>query len=155
MAHINGWLQLEDEPVEITMMGRVYSHTQHYVPQFRQSAACLSPQECLLCSRDMPIQQIAAIPVRRNRDESLWLLRLLPSQSNLASSLAARGPSLIGAIFTVERAGAGKASRPMLIALGREPVNAPPVDNYMAALGRKAYMMIVKRLEDQLELPQD
>lgn len=154
MVRIRGWIRLTGTPVEIVAVGRLYSITQHYVPQLKGSAACMAPNECALCERNLPIQQLSAIPVRKRGEEDVWLLRLLPSQQSLASKLASQGNSLAGTIFQAELSAGNKLRRPLLAAIGREPVQTPPVDNYIKAIGRRYYELASEILLAQPELPE-
>lgn len=153
MVHVKGWLQLPSEPKEYIVVGRVYALTQHYVPRLRSSAACLSPNQCELCDQAMPVQQIALLPVKsRENPDHVWLLRLLPSQTSLINSLSSQGNSLIGKVIEVERAPGAQQKRPLIRPIGETAVNPPPLENYIRAIGKKAYARAVEIMLAQPEL---
>lgn len=152
MVKIKGWLTLTLEPVQLLVVGRLYSHTQHYVPAIRSSAACMAPNECLLCDQAAPVQQIALLPVKRLDADDVHFIRLLPSQTSLISSLASQGNSLIGTLIEAERSGAGTLKRPLIRKIGHRPTNPPPLDNYIKAIGRKAYERAIEIMLAQPEL---
>lgn len=151
---IKGWLKIPENPTEFVLVGRLYAITQHYVPQLRSSAACLSPQSCSLCESLMPIQQIAVIPLMLEGKQDIWLLRLLPSQQSLIQTLANKGNSLIGSVVQIEKAPGKELSRAMLAITGKKLINPPPVENYIRAIGRRAYELAAERILRQPELPQ-
>lgn len=152
-VHIRGWLPLTKEPLQYVAVGRIYCLTQHFLPGGNSSAACIAPTTCLLCENHFPIQQIAAIPVRKPDDQTVWLLRLLPSQINLIQTLAQRGNQLVGQLMLIEHGSDARSNRAVLQLQGHMPVQAPPVDNYIRAIGRRAYEMMCERLLRQPELP--
>lgn len=155
MIKIGGWFKPTSTPVELVIVGRLYSITQHYVPSLRSSAACLSPEHCELCDHAYPIQQLVAIPVERTEGGVIELLRLLPSQRELAQKFAARGSAIVGTLIEVEQSPGHQTSRVMLRITGRRPAHPAPVDAYIKAMGRKAYELIATKLLEQTELPAD
>lgn len=152
MVKIKGWYKLTLEPVQLIVCGRLYSHTQHYVPAIHSSAACMAPNECLLCEQAAPVQQIALLPVKRPDADDVQFIRLLPSQQSLIASLATQGNSLIGTIIEVERSGPGQLKRPLIRKVGHRPTSPPPLDNYIRAIGKKAYERAIELLLAQPDL---
>lgn len=153
MVKCRGWLPITEQPQKLVVVGRLYSVSQHYVPQFRQSAACLAPGECQLCESNQPVQTVTAIPVQKPENEEVWLLKLLPRQAQLANHLLSVGPDLIGEIIQVERAPGPLKSLAMIRRTGqRRPSNPPPLDNYIRAIGRATYDRIVEALTMQPEI---
>lgn len=152
MVRIKGWLLLPAEPRQFIVVGRVYSLTQHYVPALRSSAACMSPNPCTLCDQAQPIQQVAILPVKSLESEEVSLVRLLPSQQSLIAQLSAKGNSLIGTIVEIERSPGAQLKRPLIRTIGHKATSPPPLENYIKAIGRKAYARAAELLLAQPEL---
>ncbi len=154
MKSVSGWLQLPAEPKTFTIVGRLYTLTQHYLPALKSSAACIAPGNCLLCTSGFTTQTIAALPVEDPEGTKISLLRILPSQAALLNSLSMKGSTIIGSIITIEKAPGAHPSRALIAFLGKTAVHEAPIQNYINAIGRRAYERMAQLLEDQPELPE-
>ncbi len=152
MKSVKGWLELPAEPTTFVVVGRIYTLTQHYLPALKSSAACIAPHNCLLCTSGFPVQTIAALPVELPEGNTIELLRLLPSQSALLNSLAARGSTIVGSVVSIEKAPGAHPGRALIAFLGKTAVHEAPIQNYINAIGRRAYERMAQLLDDQAEL---
>lgn len=136
---IKGWLKLSESPKQFVVVGRLYHLTQHFLPKIRSSAACMAPRECTLCQAGIPTYNLSALPVKEVETGLLWLLKLHSSQHSLGQRLASKGPSLIGTLVTIEQSSPDNPNRALMHFGNRIPQNEIPVENYIKAIGRRAY----------------
>lgn len=146
MPTIRGWLKNEHLPCELVARGRVYALAQHYVPEHRQSAACLGPGACILCGAGYPYQSIWAVPVSRPGSDAIWLFRLTPSNIEIAQALTTYGERLTGKVLAIEILSSRPPIRYGVRVSGDELARPAPVEKYLSAIGRKLYALMAERI---------
>lgn len=153
MVKIKGWWLPTQNQQSLVVCGPLRNLTQHYVQQFRSSAACLAPGECILCQKQYPIQVLNALPVKLPEQEEIYLLRIYPNQQHLLNLFSDAGTELIGRVIQVEKCPGQIKLRSLIYPTKKRiPTNPPPMENYLRALGRKAYDRMILDIDAQTHL---
>jgi len=136
MSTIAGWKKHGPTAEIVIARSTLRIVTQHYLPQYRRSAAHMDSGPCFLCEKEYPLQEVGAIAVSQLGSETIHLLRFTRSQSHLIQAFQVMGQSLIGKVMEVE--GINRRTLGARI-IDRSICTAAPIDNYLSGIGLKFY----------------